>query len=58
MTDLPKRRRGRPTKEQAAAREAAAKAAEKEATETGFLDELLSRPVGLARRSSNLMSIC
>ncbi|SHH05795.1 hypothetical protein [Bradyrhizobium erythrophlei] len=50
MTDLPKRRRGRPTKEEAAAREAAAKAvAEKEAEEGAFLDELLSRPIGLRR---------
>ncbi|MEH2517468.1 hypothetical protein V1279_003041 [Bradyrhizobium sp. AZCC 1610] len=46
MTDLPPRRRGRPTKEEAAAREAAAKAAqEKEAEEGAFLDELLNAPV-------------
>jgi hypothetical protein len=46
MTDAP-RRRGRPTKEEAAAREAAAKAAaEKQAEEGAFLDELLSRPIG------------
>ncbi|MHC2552348.1 hypothetical protein [Bradyrhizobium elkanii] len=46
MTDLPPRRRGRPTNEEKAAREAAAKAAaEKDAEEGAFLDEILSAPV-------------
>jgi hypothetical protein len=52
MTDQP-RRRGRPTKEEAAAREAAAKAsAEKQAEETAFIDEVLAKPV--KRRNTKL----
>lgn len=46
MTDLPPRRRGRPTNEERAAREAAeAAAAEKEAEDSQFLDNLLNAPV-------------
>lgn len=45
MTGLPPRRRGRPTKEEQAAREAAAKAEQvKSAEETAFLDEQLAKP--------------
>jgi hypothetical protein len=52
MTDQP-RRRGRPTKEEAAAREAAAKASsEKSAEETAFLDDVLAKPV--KRRNTKL----
>ena len=52
MTDIP-RRRGRPTKEEAAARKAAADAAaQKDAEETAFLDEVLSRPI--KRRNTKL----
>jgi hypothetical protein len=44
MTDKP-RRRGRPTNEEKAAREAAAKAhAQKEGEEQSFIDEVLSKP--------------
>jgi hypothetical protein len=46
MTDLPKRRRGRPTKEEAAAREAPAKAAAEKEAKAASLEEFLSRPVG------------
>lgn len=46
MTDLPPRRRGRPTKAEAAAREAAVKEkAAKDAQETEFLDEVLAQPI-------------
>jgi hypothetical protein len=46
MTDQP-RRRGRPTKEESAARAEAAQAASKKQSEEGaFLDELLARPIG------------
>lgn len=53
MTDLPPRRRGRPTKEEAAAREAAAQAATKKVDEeNAFLDEKLSQPI--KRRKTKL----
>jgi predicted DNA-binding protein (UPF0251 family) len=46
MTDLPPRRRGRPTNEEKAAREAAVKAkSEKDAQETEFLDDVLAQPI-------------
>jgi hypothetical protein len=52
MADQP-RRRGRPTKEEAAARAAAAQtAAEKQAEEGSFLDEVLARPI--RRRNTKL----
>jgi hypothetical protein len=52
MTDQP-RRRGRPTKEEAAARKAASdKAAEEKEKEGAFLDEVLSRPI--KRRNTKL----
>jgi hypothetical protein len=52
MSDLPPRRRGRPTNEEKAAREAAAKAkSEKDAKETEFLDDVLAKPI--KRRSAN-----
>src|ERR1700674_5844702 len=52
MADQP-RRRGRPTKEEAAARaQAAQAAAEKQAEEGSFLDEVLSRPI--KRRNTKL----
>jgi len=53
MTGFPPRRRGRPTKEEAAAREAAAKEqAQKDGEETAFLDEVLAQPI--KRRNSKL----
>jgi hypothetical protein len=52
MAEQP-RRRGRPTKEEAAARKAASdKAAEEKAEEGAFLDEVLSRPI--KRRNTKL----
>jgi hypothetical protein len=52
MSDLPPRRRGRPTNEEKAAREAAVKAkTEKDAQETEFLDEVLAQPI--KRRSGS-----
>jgi hypothetical protein len=46
MSDLPPRRRGRPTKEAAAAYAAAAQEkAKKDAEETSFLDEVLAKPI-------------
>ncbi len=53
MTDLPPRKRGRPTKEEAAAREQAAKEAQaKQQQEDSFLDEKLSAPI--KRRKTKL----
>ncbi|SDK41067.1 hypothetical protein [Bradyrhizobium ottawaense] len=53
MTDLPPRRRGRPTNEEKAAREAAVKdKAKKDNEETAFLDEVLAQPI--KRRNTKL----
>ena len=46
MSDLPTRRRGRPTKEEAAARAAAVQEkAKKDNEETAFLDEVMAKPI-------------
>jgi hypothetical protein len=46
MSDLPKRRRGRPSKEEAAAYAAAAQEkAKKDNQETEYLDEVLAKPI-------------
>ncbi|MDB5603484.1 MAG: hypothetical protein JWP25_384 [Bradyrhizobium sp.] len=53
MTGLPPRRRGRPTNEEKAARQAAAQAqAKKDNEETEFLDEVLAQPI--KRRNTKL----
>jgi hypothetical protein len=50
MTDMPKRRRGRPTKEEAAARAAAQSYAAENPPEMSFLDMKLSEPAHIGRK--------
>jgi hypothetical protein len=55
MSDLPPRRRGRPTKEEAAARAAAVQdKAKKDNGETSFLDEVMAKPIKRRPNQSKL----